>query len=686
MTTGSMRLRRAASGRGFAAVVVLLSTLLASLLPASPAAAVDPVDLGDGYVADESDVLTPAQEDAAEERLQRLADESDVDLYVVFVDEFTNPSDRVGWADATAERNSLGPDQYLLAVAVDQRAYYISADSGGPRSDGELDRIEQGIRPLLAESDWGGAVDRAAADLQGDGGTGWLWLIGVVVAIGLIALVVWLIVRARRTAAKRRRGAMPEAPDPADPFSTITDADLETRAGSALVQADDAIASSREELGFAVAEFGEASTAAFSATVDTAQQKLSQAFAIKQRLDDEVADTVQQRRAWHIEIITLCEQAEDLLDDNAEAFDELRRLAADAPPAIERVSAQRAELASALPGAAPALAALAGAYDAEALRTVADNPAQAAARVALADRSIEAARAAVAADRSGEAAFAIRTAEQAIAQGAQLVAAVIGLGNDLAAVEKQARDLIAEMQADLAAAAQLPDADGTLAATVASTSTQLEQATAALAGTSRNPQRLLDLLTAANTQIDGAIAGVREKIERTERARGMLRQQILQAQAQIRSAAEYIATRRGSVGPVARTRLADAEAALSQAIALQESDPEQALTLAVRALTSSRAAIDLAQQDTVRSQPQLSDGVFGDLFGSSPSSSGGGSGIAGDVLGGIIGGLLAGGGSGRGSGGWRSSGGFRTSGFGGGGRSSFRSSGGGRGRSGGGRF
>ena len=105
------------------------------------ASATDPVTLGASHVLDEADVLSASDEAAAEARLQQLSDETTVDLWVVYVDEFTNPADAEAWADQTATDNGLGANQYLLAVAVDSRQYFLSvrpvraAHRGAARDD-----------------------------------------------------------------------------------------------------------------------------------------------------------------------------------------------------------------------------------------------------------------------------------------------------------------------------------------------------------------------------------------------------------------------------------------------------------------------------------------------------------------------------------------------------------------------
>ena len=162
----------------------------------------------------------------------------------------------------------------------------------------------------------------------------------------------------------------------------------------------------------------------------------------------------------------------------------------------------------------------------------------------------------------------------------------------------------------------------------------------------------------------------------------MIGQQILQAQAQVSAAEDYIVARRGAIGAEARTRLAEAGAALVQAQQLQTANPEQALQFAQRANQLAGQAIQYAQNDVSAFQGPGSSGMLG---GGGGGNSGGG--MLGAVLGGIvINSLLGGGGSSRGG----SSGGFggMLGGGGGGGRISPGSFGGGgtRGRRGGGRF
>jgi hypothetical protein len=673
--------------------VALTAVLTAVAMTAGGAAwATDPLQLGSGRILDDVDVLTSSEEAQAEQRIAELRSETGLDLWVVYVDEFTNPPDAENWANITADANNLGPSQYLLAIATQGRSMYLSGYSEGPVSPDQLAEIEQEqIVPALAEDDWLGAVDAAAdgltdaagggsADGTGDGGGGLLTGFLVLLAVGAgIALIVVLIARNRR---KKSGAGAGSGSGPA--IEQIDTKELERRAASALIQTDDAVKTSTQELEFAKAQFGDAATAEFEQALATARENLTQAFTLQQQLDDAAPDTEEDVRAWNARIIALCEEANAGLDEKAEAFDELRKLEQNAPEALSRVQEERRSAAASLDGAAARLQALTASYAPEALATIADNPEQARQRIAFADEQLAAAQAAIGAGKGGEAAVGIRAAEEAIAQAVLLQNAIGKLAADLAAGEQNALALVAELEQDVAVAATLPDADGRVAGVIAATRQQIAAARANLASAAKRPLVTLQSLEAANQQIDGIVQGVRDAEAQAQRARQMVGQVIMQAQAQVSAAEDYITARRGAVGAEARTRLAEAGASLVRAQQLQAADPHQAMQHAQRADQLAGAAIQYAQNDV----SAFDGGGLGGMLGGGSSygrQGGGGGGMLGAVLGGIVINSMLGGGGGSsgglggmlGGGGGRS-GGMRSPGsFGGGGT---------RARRGGGRF
>ena len=674
------------------ALTTALGAVISTLLiigSAGAASATTPVTLGSGYVLDDVDALSSSEEAQAQTRLEQLKTDTGLDLWVVYVDEFTDPSNSEDWANTTAETNGLGPTQYLLAVATGSRQFYLSGDSSGPVTPEQLGTIEQQlIQPQLAADDWLGAVDAAADGLQdaagggsgsGTSAPGGGFPVGLVVFLVIAAVAIVLIV----IVVRRRRKKVGTGTGPGAPVEQISVEELARRASSALVETDDAVKTSDQELGFARAQFGDAATVQFEEALQTARENLNRAFTIKQQLDDTTPDSDEQTRAWNAEIIRLCDEANAGLDEKAAAFDELRRLEQNAPESLARVHEQRTKAAASIDVADEHLRTLAASFAPEALATVADNPDQARQRIQFADEQLAAAEVAIGAGKGGEAAVSIKAAEEAVGQAVLLEDAIDKLGRDFAEGERTAAALITELEGDIAAASALPDPDGRVTAAVTATRQQVDAAKASLAGTARRPLQTLQGLEAANAQIDGVVAGVRDAAAKAQRAQQMIGQQILQAQAQVSAAEDYIVARRGAIGAEARTRLAEAGAALVQAQQLQTANPEQALQFAQRANQLAGQAIRYAQNDVNAFQGPGSSGMFG---GGGGGNSGGG--MLGAVLGGIvINSLLGGGGGGSGRG--SSSGGFGGMlGGGGGGRISPGSFGGGgtRGRRGGGRF
>lgn len=652
---------------------------------AAAAVATDPPSLGSTRVLDESGVLSASEEREVDAEIRSTLSGTGADLWVVYVPEFTNPTDPEEWANQTAERNGLGPTQYLLAISTDGRTFYLSGYSQGPASEDQLGAIEQQrVAPALDTTDWAGAATAAAAGLAdvagggsggaggSGGGSGVFGILLVVVLVALAALVIWIVVRSRR----KKTGQVSAPGGPVDPLASVSTAELAQRAASALVATDDAIKTSAQELDFARAQFGDDATAAFAEALGRARTDLDQAFALKQQLDDETLDTEEQRRAWNAQIVDLCTHANGELDEKSRDFDELRALEQNAPEALARVQALRVDLTGAPEQATAALAALQQVYAPVALATIVDNPTQATERLTFADERLHMAQQEIAEGDNAAAAVSIRAAEDAVAQADLLQKAVGRLGTDLAKGETDAAALIADIEQDLAAASALPDPDGRLAPVIASTRQQVESAKGLLAGAQKRPLHALEGLDAANRQIDTMLAGVRDAQAKQQRAAQQLAALMTQAQAQVSAAEDFITARRGAIGAEARTRLAEAGASLVQARQLQQTDPVQALGYAQRANDLAAQAIQSAQNDV---------GAFsgGGMFGG--GGGGGGGNMMGAVLGGIVINSLLGGAGGAGRAGRASRSGGYSRGGGGLGPGSF-GGGGTRSRRGGGRF
>ncbi|WP_327016629.1 TPM domain-containing protein [Cryobacterium sp. MP_3.1] len=657
-----------------------------------PARADDPVTFDQSHIVDTVGALGDREPEVVA-ALDELFAGTQIDLFVAYVSSFDGVDDTSTWADQTAVDNGFGDNDVLLAVATDDRQYQLSVATDFVLDEAQLAEVQNtAIEPSLRENDWAGAAINGAAAMEqsvageplsapvitpgeaspssggSDGGFPlWIAVLLVLAVVGGIVAIVIVVLRRRGTAPVTGQGK---------PTDEVPTAELKREASSALIETDDAIKTSGQEVGFALASYGAAAAEPFQAAVSGAAGKLSQAFTLQQRLDDAEPDTEEQVRAWYRQIIALCAEANRALDEQAAAFDELRQLEANAPAAAAELDTELAAVDALLDQAEARVAELATRYAPAAIDTVADNPEQAAERLTFAINALAEARTQLAAGEPGAAAVDIRAAEEAIDQAKLLVDAVDRLAADLQRAEAGIPAMLADLDTDLVAARSLPaagEASAAVPGVIARTEQTLAEVRASLAAPPINPIELLRTLEAANAAMDAALQGVRNAQLQAQRLQAALAQSLQSARSQVSAAEDFITARRGAVGAEARTRLAEAGRLTAQADSLVASDPAAALAVSQRAGSLAAEATALARRDV--DSFSTNDDDFGDFFGGGGASRRGGSnGSMGAVLGGILIGQILGGGGGGGGmfGGGGGGGGF--GGMGGGGR---RSSGGG---------
>ena len=634
------------------------------------------MDLGGAYVVDNVNAVGSRGPEITA-ATDRLYASSKLQLFVVYVDSFTGVSDKTAWATSVAKKNGLGGNDILLAVATVDRNYSIFYGDSAPDAATTHAVETDDIIPALKKSDWVGAAVAAAQGYSGvsSRGTGGSAL-PVLILLVLLALVVLGIVFFMRS--RRRRGAGGSASAPAGP----SQAQLDQRAGSLLVRLDDSLKTSEQELGFALAQFGTEATTPFSASLATAKSQVAEAFTLRQKLDDSVPETPEQKRVMTSRIIDLCEAADTELDAQADAFDDLRRLEQNAPQALLTVVTDAETATARLAKARATLTTLQESFSAAALSSITGNPDQVTKLLEFVGSSGTAAQAAIASGDSGAAAINVRAAQASIGQTTQLLDSIDTLAAGLADARSRLAAAVADTQQDLATARALPTAaSGFLGEPTAAAQAAL---TAATTGTGpADPLASLASLSSANAALDRVLDAVRDEQQKLQSATAQLPTAMSSAFSQISAANDFITTRRGGVGADARTRASEAARHLELATGLAPSDPVMALAEATAAQCLAAQALALAQNDV-----DYGGGMGLGGGGGQGGSLGGGLGAA--ILGGLIGGMLGGGGGifgGSGMGGGFGGGGFGGGGFGGGSRSSGGSfGGGGGGSSSGGRF
>jgi len=684
-----MRARAIASAL-FAAAVLLL-------IGAPAAHATDPVDLGGAYVLDDSGVLGDGGQAKVQAALDDLYQRTGQQLFVVLVPSFTGTSDDQAWADSTAQLSGLGAKDALLAIATDDRVYRTSVDQSFPLSDQELDRIAQDdLIPRLRSDDWAGGLAAYAHGMT-DALTPGFPVAPVAVGGGIV--VVGAGVGIGVAVSRRRKRAQ------AEQVERMDQQQLDRKAGALLVQLDDGLRTSEQELGFAQAQFGDAAVADFAKALAEAKDTAKQAFQLRQQLDDAYPETPQQVREMTLQIIQLAGDADAALDAQSAAFDELRQLEQNAPQVLEQVRAAHATAKDRIAAAASTLEQLATTYGTAGVASAAGTADQATKLDALVATTIDQAAAALAAGKGGDAAIAVRGAQQASGQIDRLLAAVDKLATDLPALHERLQAAVDDTTSDIAEARAIPvspaGGSGPAQADTAAIAQAVAQAQAALtAAAGQDPATAMATVGTANTALNQAMDRVRDNQAQVAKAQQTLDRTIASASVAIDRANDYVTTRRGGIGQSSRTRLSEAQRHLEKAQALAPVDAVAALREAQQAESMGNTALNTAQNE-VETQSWGGGSILGGGgypgggFGGGYRGGGGDDSFGGAVLGGILGGLLSGGGSSRGgswsggrSGGGRgggSWGGGGFGGFGGGGGHHGGSSGGGR-RGGGGRF
>ncbi|WAJ35130.1 TPM domain-containing protein [Arthrobacter sp. FX8] len=648
--------------------VIGLAGLLA--VPAGAAWAENPVTIPSGTnIVDDANVLG-SRKGEVQDAIQKLLKDHKYNLYVVTVKSFENPTDPAAWSNAVAQAKGMGKADAILAIATEQGKYYFSPNSASSIYSKRSNITQNAVAANLGagKRDFAqAAIDTASAigDAAGGGsgnvpsgdgaGAGILVGAGVVVAGG----GAYLYYRNRRKkAAGKDASSGSYGPQGAelDPLASLSVEELRRKSGSLLIEADDAIKSSEQELGFAQAQYGDAAVGNFTKALAEAKAHMTESFKLQQQLDDHIPDTEEQQRTWLGEIIRRSEAALASLQEQKADFDSLRELEKNAPQALAAVNNGAREADAKIASAEQSLAAMRSKYADSALTQVSDNIVQAKERLAFVQNASETAQQKLGEGESSLAAVAVRAAEESLHQTNVLLDAIAKVAANLDQARNGLEAAVVDTSQDLAQAKAMIQS-GThaeLAGPVAAVEAALAQVKTEIQGGKIDPIATLQRVETAHQSLDQALTGIRDQQEQARRAQASLQQTIMSAQAQISATSDYITARRGGVGTEARTRLAESQRNLDYALSIARTDPVTALTYAQQAHALAAQAAQLAQADVEHFDGYANQGFGrGGMFGG-----GGGGGLGGAILGGIlINSILNGGHGGWGGGGWGDGGG-----------------------------
>ncbi|TAP45560.1 TPM domain-containing protein [Arthrobacter sp. S39] len=655
--------------------VIGLTGLLA--VPAGAAWAEDPVTIPSGTnIVDDANVLGGRKAEV-QEAISKLLKDHKYNLYVVTVNSFENPTKPEDWGKAVAEQKSMGKADVLLAISTAGQ-FYFATDSASTIRSKQSNISQNAVTANLAggKKDYAqAAIDTAAAvgdaagggsgSVPSDSGAGTAILVGTgVVAAG--GAGAYLYFRNRRKKAGQASSASygPQGAE-LDPLASLSVEELRRKSGSLLIEADDAIKSSEQELMFAQAQYGDSAVGNFTKALQEAKGHMSESFKLQQQLDDHIPDTEEQQRSWLGEIIRRSDAALASLQEQKADFDSLRELEKNAPQALATVKAGAQEADAKIANAEQSLATLRGKYADSALVQVTDNITQAKERLAFVQNATATAEQKLAEGEGSLAAVAVRASEESLHQTNVLLDAISKVSTSLDEARNGLEAAVVDTSQDLAQARAMiqSGAHPELAGPVAGVESALGQVKAEIQGGKIDPIATLQRVETAHQSLDQALTGIRDQQEQARRAQASLQQTIMSAQAQISATSDYITARRGGVGTEARTRLAESQRNLDYALSISRNDPVTALTYAQQAHALAAQAAQLAQTDVDHFGGYANQGYGGGgMFGG-----GGGGGLGGAILGGILINSILNGGSGGGWGGGHSDGGGWGGGDGGGG-------------------
>lgn len=633
--------------------LVLAMLAAALLVPTAPAAWADPPLRLSNYVTDYAGALDRGGLSKVQAAVEDLYTERRVRLWVVYVDSFSGQSADT-WARTTMRISDFQKEDAILAVATTDRAYAMlvpNAAAGGIDVD-TLRRNE--VEPALRRGDWAGAAVAAADGLTESPSAGgefsWVGMLAIlaVIVIALGLLMVWR--RWRRGKRRAAEFAAAQRVDPADPaaLAALSLDALDDLSRSIVVDVDNAIRTSDNELALAVEEFGDKDTAPFSAAVAAAKKTLAQAFNVRQILDDAVPETPQQRRDLLTRVVVAAAKADRELDAQRDAFQRLRDLVINAPSRLDTLTQQMVDLTARIEPSRQTLTALGAQFSATALTSIASNVETAGQRLAFADQNITTARTLVSRPAGSQSGLvdSIRAAESALGQARTMLDAVDSASTDINRAVAGLPDAIADIQNGIKAAGDLLTQPGTPRADEVRTARDAAAAAVAVAQSSgtADPLGAFTQLTKADADLDRLLATATEEREAAERMSRAFDQALFSAQSRVRAVSDFIDTRRGSVGPEARTRLSEAVRQLEAAQAKRTSNVAEAIAHANGAAMLADQAQTLAHTDVSNAQRTYSN------------YRGGGGGNTGAILGGIIIGNILSGAlrGGMGGGGWSS--------------------------------
>ena len=611
--------------------IALFAAIAFVCMPIGMARADSPVTIT-STVTDPHSFLSDSQAKSASQSLSALKS-GGLDAYVVLVTDFSDQAP-VKWCEAAGTKSGLSNSSLVLVIATEQRvaatcgntdqkgiadSAVVSAFAAAKTELGKANPLDadtvvsaiQAYSSSLKASQSSGSKSttptktRAAKSSSTSTSGGSTFLFGSIILFFFFTVLILLpiilitaIVRSQRKTRKTVVGTQEQQ----RVQSTLDLARM-------LLDADDVVRASEDEIEFARAQFGPDAVASFSSAIDNARALVSRGFAL-QRGNEDGSNPVSTQEMN--DFINRLNAAMNQLVQERQSFTERRNKEANIGEQVSDLLDSIAQTRNQISQAEMDLQTLKLAYSAEAIASLIGRPDQAR---ALLDQAETSAKEALAAQQSGQNAYeTLEVARRALALARHQLESITQAPDQLARSSELLTAAIGSITSDISDVTRLK-------ADPVAFKPLVDSAQAAISGghTAQNgqgdPLAALESLRLAEAALDEALAPLRSAEERAQRAQSGIDALLSQADSEVARANQHITSHGSLVGFDARSQLSFARSALQNAHSFHnQGNDESAAAQARTAITYAQAAITAPLTTPQQSSgSRIADGLTGAL-------------------------------------------------------------------------
>lgn len=611
--------------------IALFTAIAFVCMPIGMAHADSPVTIT-STVTDPHSFLSDSQAQSASQSLSKLKS-GGLDAYVVLVTDFSDQAP-VKWCEAAGTKSGLSNSSLVLVIATEQRvaatcgntdqkgiadSAVVSAFAAAKTELGKANPLDadtvvsaiQAYSSSLKAAQSSGVTTtktratsaaRSSSTSTSDSST---FLFGSIILFFFFTVLILLpiilitaIVRSQRKTRKTVVGTQEQQ----RVQSTLDLARM-------LLDADDVVRASEDEIEFARAQFGPDAVASFSSAIDNARALVSRGFAL-QRGNEDGSNPVSTQEMN--DFINRLNAAMNQLVQERQSFTERRNKEANIGEQVSDLLESIAQTRNQISQAQMDLQTLKLAYSAEAIASLIGRPDQAR---ALLDQAETSAKEALAAQQSGQNAYeTLEVARRALALARHQLESITQAPDQLARSSELLTAAIGSITSDISDVTRLKADPLAFKPLVDSAQAAISGGHAAQNGQG-DPLAALESLRLAEASLDEALAPLRSAEERAQRAQSGIDALLSQADSEVARANQHITSHGSLVGFDARSQLSFARSALQNAHSFHnQGNDESAATQARTAITYAQSAMTAPLTTPQQSSgSRIADGLTGAL-------------------------------------------------------------------------